>query len=282
MARPFSVAYAKRIIEEHREIIEKLNSAPATIEQYKEEIEKSTEELVAKEVLSMLREIPIEEINRDKRGFRVKALRDHGYTTLADVASASVFSISSVYGISEDSAFSIKSIVNSIAAKARQGVKIRLSTDVKTKETTRIISAISKYKRSMPVIQECRQLLADNQQRIQYATEDVSLVFSGIKWFFASRTKKQKATDAYLTLIDLRNNEYGQGAKAAIAQLDRIKQSDSLTAWTDFANNPIQFFNILEEITPGILGNDDAMYGLPEDLAHEIQEECFFPDGLLC
>ena len=92
MARPFSVAYAKRIIEEHREIIEKLNSAPATIEQYKEEIEKSTEELVAKEVLSMLREIPIEEINRDKRGFRVKALRDHGYTTLADVASASVFS----------------------------------------------------------------------------------------------------------------------------------------------------------------------------------------------
>ena len=71
MARPFSVAYAKRIIEEHREIIEKLNSAPATIEQYKEEIEKSTEELVAKEVLSMLREIPIEEINRDNIKFTV-------------------------------------------------------------------------------------------------------------------------------------------------------------------------------------------------------------------
>lgn len=28
--------------------------------------------------------------------------------------------------------------------------------------------------------------------------------------------------------------------------------------------------------------NDDLMYGLPEDLAREVQEECFFPDGLLC
>ena len=30
------------------------------------------------------------------------------------------------------------------------------------------------------------------------------------------------------------------------------------------------------------LGNDDALYGLPEDLARDIQEECFFPDGILC
>lgn len=26
----------------------------------------------------------------------------------------------------------------------------------------------------------------------------------------------------------------------------------------------------------------DSIYGLPEELAREVQEECFFPDGLLC
>ena len=31
-----------------------------------------------------------------------------------------------------------------------------------------------------------------------------------------------------------------------------------------------------------MLGNQDAVYGLPEDLAREVQDECFFPDGLLC
>ena len=30
------------------------------------------------------------------------------------------------------------------------------------------------------------------------------------------------------------------------------------------------------------MGNNDAVYGLPEELAREVQEECFFPDGLLC
>ena len=40
--------------------------------------------------------------------------------------------------------------------------------------------------------------------------------------------------------------------------------------------------DVLEDISPGVLGNDDSVYGLPEDLAREVQEECFFPDGLLC
>ena len=31
-----------------------------------------------------------------------------------------------------------------------------------------------------------------------------------------------------------------------------------------------------------MLGNQDSVYGLPEQLAREVQDECFFPDGLLC
>ena len=30
-----------------------------------------------------------------------------------------------------------------------------------------------------------------------------------------------------------------------------------------------------------MFGNSDSFYGLPEELAKEIQDECFFPDGLL-
>lgn len=41
---------------------------------------------MAQEVLKVLDDIPIEEINRDKRGFRVKALRDYGYRSIADIS----------------------------------------------------------------------------------------------------------------------------------------------------------------------------------------------------
>lgn len=53
-------------------------------------------------------------------------------------------------------------------------------------------------------------------------------------------------------------------------------------AWKDFAENPIPFFNTLEQVNPGVLGTSDAVYGLPEELAQEIQGECFFPEGLRC
>lgn len=282
MARPFSTTDAKRIVDEHRRLTEKLNAASASVDKYREEIKKASDALVTQEVLKVLRDIPIEEINRDKRGFRVKALREHGYRTIADIAPASVYSISSVYGISEDAAYSIKRIVNDIVSKARQGIKIRLSTDNKTKEATQLVAAISKYRRGKTVADDCRKLVSANKQQIDYATEDLNAAISGLKWLFASSSKKQKATEAYNTLIALRDSAYGREAETQLSALDTINNASSSEVWQDFATSSVQFFNILEEINPGILGNDDSMYGLPEDLAREIQEECFFPDGLLC
>ena len=39
---------------------------------------------------------------------------------------------------------------------------------------------------------------------------------------------------------------------------------------------------VLEALVPGAIGNSDAHFGLSEELARAIQEECFFPDGLKC
>lgn len=282
MARSFSTTDAKRIVDRHRNRIKRLKNTQSSVETQREGIKKASEELVAQEVLKILRDIPIEEINREKRGFRVKALREHGYQTIADIASASVHSISSVYGISEDSAYSIKRIVEDIVSKARQGAKIKLSTDNKTKEATQLVTAISKYRRSSTEIDKCRKLLALNEQKIQYAIGDLNPATNSLKWLFSSKAKKQRATDAYNRLIALLDTEYWRESDACLARLSAIERSDSSVAWTEFSNNPVPFFNILEDINPGILGNDDSVYGLPEDLAREIQEECFFPDGLLC
>ena len=96
----------------------------------------------------------------------MKALRNHGYRTIADIAPASVHSIASVHGISEDTAYSIKRVVKDIVSKARQGVKIRLSTDNKTREATRLVLALSQYRRSRSVANDCRNLLEENKRRI--------------------------------------------------------------------------------------------------------------------
>lgn len=282
MARPIDKTEAKRLIEKHRSLMEQLAAAEASLDTLRDDVQKSSDALVAKEVLRILKDIPIDEINRDKRGIRIKALREHGYHTIADIAPASVHSIASIHGISEDRAYEIKRIVNEIVSAARQGTKIRLSEDNKTAESTKVVSAISKLRNSESHISECRKLLRSEKENIEYGIEDLLPATGGLKWFFSSSTKKKKAIAAYEALSALINGSYAQKAHENLDRLEEIDSTTGSAAWQDFSSNSIRFFNTLEDINPGILGTDDAVYGLPEDLAREIQDQAFFPDGLLC
>lgn len=282
MARPFSSTDAKRLISEHNRIKNQLSDAVSSPEKYRSDIQKASEALVAQAVFAVLKDIPIEEINRDKKGFRVKALRDYGYNSIADISAASVYTIASVHGISEDTAYSIKRIVGDIVSKAQQGVKIKLSTDNKTPAATQLVASIFKYSRVLPITENCRQILNVNIRGVSYALADISPSTNGLKWFFASAANKQKAIDAFNYLGQLLSSEYGRSSKELFSVLDTVDRSTNTAAWQDFSENSIHYFNVLEDINPGILGTNDTVYGLPEDLAREIQEECFFPDGLLC
>ena len=282
MARSFTSNDAKRLIDEQKNYLSRLRIGATSPDQYRAETIQAANGLVAQEVVKILREIPIEEINRSKRGFRIKALREHGFSTVADISAASVHSIASVHGISEDSAYAIKRIVDELAVQAREGVKIRLSVDNKTAAATQLVTAVSKYKHSLSHAENCRQMLDRYSRVIEYALEDLVPAQSSFRWLFTSKAKKQKAQEAYDLLGSLLVNEYGREVQATFYGLDSVSTISGSNAWDDFSENSIRFFNILEDIYPGLLGKDDAVYGLPEDLAREIQEECFFPDGLLC
>ena len=145
MAKLFDTADAERLIQEHRMMLEELDEIAQYEDNVQIDIEKAANLVVTRNVLDVLRDIPVEEINREKGGFRVKALRDYGFRSIADIVAANVYSISSVHGISEDAAYSIKRIANNMADKVREGAKIKLSVDNKTRESTALVTALSKY-----------------------------------------------------------------------------------------------------------------------------------------
>lgn len=282
MARPIESAAAKQIIAAHQQLLSELAASESALETLRGDVAKTSDAMVAQEVLQILNEIPIEEINRGERSFRVKTLHDHGYHTIADLSAASKYAIASVHGISDDAAGSIKRVVDEIVSTTRQGVKIRLSEDNKTAASTQLVLSISRLRKSEPHIQECRRLYREKKIVIDYAIEALQPATGGFKWLFASGAKKKRAVEAYATLNDLLAGSYGQEARSHLDALFAIRGTSGDTAWQDFSANSIQFFNTLEDINPGILGTDDTIYGLPEDLAREIQDQDFFPDGLLC
>lgn len=282
MAKSIDSIDAKRIIAEHRQLLSELAASENSLGNLRAGIIKTSDALVAQEVMKILKGIPVDEINRGKRGFRIKALHDHGYHTIADLSTASEYTIASIHGISDDAAYSIKRIVDEIVSATRQGVKIRLSEDNKATAATQVVLSISKLRKSEPHIVECKKLYREKKIFIDYAIEELLPATSGLKWFFTSGVKKKRAIEAYETLTSLLNGTYGQEARAHLHSLDSIRYTSGDSAWQDFSSNSIRFFNTLEDLNPGILGTDDAVYGLPEELAREIQDQDFFPNGLLC
>ena len=67
MARPFDSTDAKRIIERHRKLLAELMLAEKSIDGLRTAITKTSDALVAQEVLNLLKNIPVDELNRDKQ-----------------------------------------------------------------------------------------------------------------------------------------------------------------------------------------------------------------------
>lgn len=275
-------AQAKRLIDFHSTLLERLAAAEQTAVRIKKAILHASNAMIAQEALSILREIPIDEINRDKQGYRVKALREHGYCTLADIATASVYDLAAVHGISEESARKIHEDVQQMAAEARSGVKIRLSIDDRNEYAANLLAAVCAYRRSKESIAACARLRHDYGRTIVLAIEKLKPATTTLKWLFMSKAKRSDAEDAYAKLQQLANDAYAKQAKTQLEALSAAETCGSNDAWQDFSENSIEYFKILEDINPGVLGTDEGKLGLPEALAREVESQEVFPNGLRC
>lgn len=282
MAKLFSSKEAKKLVERHQKLLDRLEAGGRITENYVKVIQDATNRLVADETLRVLKTVPIEEINRDKRGIKTKPLRDCGYEMVADIAASSVYEIALVRGISEDTAYTIHRIVRDIVSSAQKTIKIRLNLDKKTPESTRIVIAVVQYDRSVLIEKACRSLITANDGMISDAIDNLDCAANGLKWLLSFGAGKQRAIEAYEQLKVLLEGEYGQNVQRALTEVEELENVSDIQAWEEFERYPVRFFNILESVVPGLLGNDDSVYGLPENLVREIQDECFFPEGLLC
>ena len=260
--------------------IVKINNSDA---EDKASIKKSVEYLVGTELLAVLRGIPIEEVNREKKGIRVKPLREAGYSNMAEVFSASPYNLAAVYGISQDIAFTVKRIADGYAQRARKDLKIKLSYDDKSKAATDVVKKIYVYILKQKKLVEIKEAKRRYDSFITQATDVLNEVGSGRFWAFYDDGYKQRVKDYYNNFGSIVYGDFGKTVKESYdSYMGYNPNAATDKAWEDFKINSIAYYNVIEEVCPGVLGNSDSMYGLPEDLAREIQDEVIYPDGLLC
>ena len=223
-------------------------------------VKRAGESFLSKEVVNALKNIPIEELNREKRRIRVKALRNSGFSNMADLLSTSTYQISSIHGISEDAAYTIKLLVKQFAEKVQKESKIKLSIDNQTKEATNLVLAVCEYRRLLNALSEIDSFEEKSKKTVFMNAKHVENVKNGALWLFFSNDEKAEVIQSWKTLKTQVEGDYAKEVHRLSALMKRTNYISKEDAWNDFAENDIAYFNILEEIMPRLLRNGDNLY----------------------
>lgn len=282
MSKKFTTKEALKLIDLHQQNQHTLRELQDLAKQQRINISSAVQDLLSFELQTILKNIPIDEINRNKEGINIKALQNANLHTLTDIAAKTTTGITRIHGISRSTAEKIRKNADEIIQQAKKDLRLSISTDHKNRKSSHLILTVSSYRKVMPAIKNYEQLFSKYSRQISYAIEELTPGTKTIQWIFTSGSNKQKSRDAFTWLTVLLHGDYGKQLQEFLQEVQAAKQPSSGQAWKDFEKNSIEFLNILEEIVPGVFGTDSSIYGLPESLVHKIQNESPCLDGLSC
>ena len=281
MPKPFSSSAATQLEKKAKEVLRCLEDAERLDQSFDAQIKKAAADLAKEEYTDILRSTLVEDILKELKGTS-KALRAKGYYSLYQLANATISQIASVKGISKEKAEKINEIAQRHAQGIRRDIKIQLSTDKKTPYSSYLICLVDSKMHALIFREKASQYLAMHELELNQNTKQLHPGTGFFSWLFASTETRRKAVEAYSFLDTFFRSSYGIEAQNLIYEFEAINQLDASKAWTDFSQNSIRFFNILEKLVPELLGKNDEYYGLSKELINSIQNQPLNINGLEC
>lgn len=282
MAKNFSTSDAKKIVKIHTSRLNELKLVGEYKNKFIEKANSSIDKLANDKLMYILKEVPIEELSKEIPSLRVKTLHNAGYNTVLDIYKSNRYTLSSIYGISQSRAIELINASRNFATRAYNELTLNIDFEKKTYNETELIKAIYAYRSSIGLISSCNELVKDNQLELTTNLISIKTGTNIVKWLFAFKKKKEEVTKAYSNLVSLYKGEYFNVGTDLLNKLKSLDKVDPSVAREDFKKNSTNYYSIMEKISPGFFKNNDTYYGLPEELAKEVNDECFFPDGLRC
>lgn len=252
----------------------------ATLKKHKQQVLKSIQKATAEQIVKDLDNYDVDTLAQVRSGIRIKALRDNHYDTVGKIYSAPVYSLSSIYGISPESAWIIKEAAEEIAANVRKNAKLKISTDDRSPQLTGLLVSLFTYDNYRRAITVSVNAVNEFLRVLKADPGNLSNLPSNVEWIFQDSQAKEQFHASYTSLRQILETGFEEAVKQLVHAANRNIVPNPDYVWGDFERRSFDYFNLIEEIAPGILGNNDSLYGLPEDLAKEIQDESFFPNGL--
>ena len=283
MANRMKIKEINRVINSHKTLIYDINQIIKLELKVLEDVKKTLDTYAISEAMNALDSISVSELSSKKTGIKIKILTDLGYNSFLDLYSETESKLEAIAGISLENAIEIKQIVKEYYENIYSHIKIKLNLDNQTPESNVLIKNLAIYKTIKENAIICQNLLDKYNDEISNNIRIINKTKGGLSWLFASSQTKDKYDQACLFLTSLLDGNYAQTIKKAISDVRNAKDKTIKDSWTEFSCDSIKFYNLIEQIRPNYIENNrEDSYGLPEDLVIKIEDQCLFPDGLLC
>ncbi len=230
--------------------------------------------------VDLLKTHDVEELNTGKEGIRVKALRDAGIRTVADVCKASQRTIEFAPGIGAVMAAKAKRNAEAIRITVARTVRVQLDAEDKRLEQSRLILALARLMAARPYTQRAADLYSKSHGGIVTRLEVSSCIGSTLSWFFAGSEKKQQALLAYDELQQYVSETYAAETTEIIDGYQYAVNLDLPAAKADFTANAAAFYALLFAVVEGNTEAQTDYGGIPEELVSRVSETELHTDGL--
>lgn len=220
-----------------------------------------------------LQGIPLSKLKETTAGnVRVGVLERAGYSTVLSVIEAGRARLLLVPGVGEQTVMQVLGAANQVARAVKDSFKFRIDLDERDADTSRLLSALSRYEsleRGIDArrsdLDSCISGLADDLVASQAAG-------SRLRWMFKGRAGKARAAASILRLRGALSRAEDSGLLDHVSRLEReaARERDDSEAWAEFRKRPVEFYGLLERLV-GLKIDAEATAGfLPAEVIEQV------------
>ncbi len=220
---------------------------------------------------STLESLDVDMLSQGKQGIRVSNLRNAGINNIYQLSQMSYPRIEAISGIGAQGAKKIYETTNQIVENTKNKLSVRINVDSPEKTDDELIRALHILIIHELLRAQMKQLYKENHNILLSRAKEIKTASSGIKWFFASKGKKENALNAVFEFENYLEDTFGENS--TFYKYTYADTADITECRVHFRENSAVYYSTLEKYCKHLDTSDTAKTGLSDELLKEIEAQ---------
>ena len=218
-----------------------------------------------------LESMDVELLAQGKQGIRIANLRSAGIQNVWQLSRLSVTRLEALEGIGQQGAVKIRKLTDQIVDNTRKKLSVRIRVDEPAPADDGLIRALYVLIVHDGLRQQLKPIYDTNHKEIQKELEAAKPATGAVRWFFTSKTYRDKALAAAASLETRLEGEFGD--PALLEQYQAAEKADITECRAHFRENAAQYYAVLGQYCKQLNAEQLSETGLDKDLVAAIEAQ---------